>query len=60
MHIEKNDELDLVEDEEQASLDAKADGIPLIVGFNGIDDNVYVETEENREIIQRVLEERPE
>lgn len=55
LHIEKNDELMLVEDDEQASKEAEKAGIPLIYDMEGVPNGVYVDTEENRKIITKML-----
>lgn len=43
-HIERNDELMLVEDDIEAALDAERDGIKLIYGMDGVPDGVYLDT----------------
>lgn len=60
LHVERNDDLMLVEDDAQASKVAEKEGIPLIYGLEGIPDGVYVDTEENREIIAKMLNLYPE
>lgn len=60
LHIERNDELMLVENDEEASIEAEKDGVPLIYGVDGIPDGVYIDTEENRRIIFKMLERFPE
>lgn len=60
LHIERNDELMLVENDEQASVEAEKAGIPLIYGMDGVPDQVYIDTEDNREIIISMLEKYPE
>ena len=64
LHIERNDalceELGIIDeyDDFDAALDAKNDGIKLISGIAGIYNNFYVDTPENREIINRFLRNR--
>ena len=60
LHIERNDELMLVEDDEQASKEAEKAGIPLIYDMENVPDGVYVDTEENRKIIKEMLNVYPE
>lgn len=59
-HIERNDELGLVEDDIQASKEAEKDGIKLIYNMEGVPNGVYIDTLENREIIKEMLEKFPE
>lgn len=60
LHVERNDALSLVENDEQASIEAEKDGVKLIYGMEGVPDQVYVDTEENRQIIIDMLEKYPE
>jgi hypothetical protein len=60
LHIERNDELMLVENDEQASIEAEKTGIPLIYGMDGVPDQVYIDTEDNRNIIIEMLTQYPE
>ena len=55
LHVERNDELMLVEHDEEASKEAEKDGIPLIYHMYGVPNGVYVDTEENRRIIVEML-----
>lgn len=55
LHLERNDELMLVEDDEQASKEAEKAGISLIHDMEDVLKGVYVDTEENREIIIKML-----
>ncbi len=59
-HIERIDELAMYEDDEQASRAAEKDGIKLIYGMDGVPDGVYVDTPENRAVIEKGLEKWPE
>lgn len=59
-HIERNDELFLVEDDEQASIEAEKDGIKLIYGMNDVPDGVYIDTNKNRAVIHEMLKKYPE
>lgn len=60
LHVERNDNLMLVEDDEQASKEAEKAGIPMIYDMDGVPNGVYVDTEENREIITKMLNIHPE
>ena len=55
LHIERNDDLMFVEDDDDACKEAEKEGVPLIYGLEGIPDGVYVDTEENRNIIAKML-----
>lgn len=55
LHVERNDELMLVEDDLEASKEASKAGITLICDMEGVPNDVYVDTEENREIISKML-----
>lgn len=59
LHIEKLDELDLFKNDTQASKQAERDGIKLIYGMEGVLDGTYIDTEENRETIIKILEQYP-
>ena len=60
VHIERDDELFLFADDEQAAQAAERDGVRLIYGMEHVPDGVYVDTPENREVIQKNLEAYPE
>lgn len=60
LHIERNDALMLVVNDTQASKDAEKAGVPLLYNVDGIPDGVYVDTDENREIINKMLTLYPE
>lgn len=60
LHIEKIDEAAMFKDDEEASKQAELDGIKLIYNMDGVPDGVYLDTIENRNIINKVLEEQPE
>ena len=60
VHIERDDELFLFADDEQAAQVAERDGVRLIYGMEHVPDGVYVDTPENREVIQKNLEAYPE
>mgnify|MGYP000893335197 CR=1 FL=1 len=55
LHIERNDELMLVKDDIQASIEAEKDGIKLIYNMEGIPNQVYIDTERNRKTIVEML-----
>jgi len=59
-HIERNDELMLVYTDEEASIDAKKEGVLLIEEMDGVPDNVYIDSLKNREIIKQMLIKYPE
>ena len=60
LHIERNDELMLVEDDVEASIEAEKAGIPLIYNMDGVPDQVYIDTDDNRNILTEMLEQYPE
>jgi hypothetical protein len=60
LHIERNDELWLVEDDEEAAIKAEEDGVKLIYNMDGVPDQVYIDTEENRRSISEMLIKYPE
>ncbi|MBU3186616.1 hypothetical protein [Clostridium estertheticum] len=60
LHVERNDELFLVEDDEQASIEAEKDGVKLIYNMDGVPDQVYIDTQENRILISKMLIKYPE
>lgn len=55
LHVERNDELMLVSDDEEACNEAEKAGIPLIYNMDGVPDGVYVDTHENRALIIEML-----
>ena len=60
LHVERDDELFLFADDEEAALAAERDGFPLIRGMEDVPDGVYLDTEENRAAILLGLREHPE
>lgn len=60
LHVERNDDKMLVEDDKQACVEAEKSGIPLICDMQFVPNNVYVDTEENRRIILEMLKKYPE
>ena len=60
LHVERDDELFLFADDEEAALAAERDGFPLIRGMEDVPDGVYLDTEENRTAILLGLREHPE
>ena len=60
MHIARDDELFLFDDDEQAARAAERDGVRLIYGMEYVPDGVYLDTPENREVIWKNLEAYPE
>lgn len=55
LHVERNDELMLVENDVQACEEAQKDGVPFIDDMLYISNKTYVDTEENRNIITDYL-----
>ena len=60
LHIERNDDLFLVEDDKAASIEAEKDGIELIYNMDGVPNQVYINTEENKKTITEMLIKYPE
>lgn len=60
LHVERNDRKMLVNDDNQACIEAKKAGIPLISGIGFIPNDVYVDTEENRKILSEMLKLYPD
>ncbi len=60
LHVERDDELFLLEDDAEAAKAAERDGIQLIYRMEGVPDGVYVDTPENRTAILDGLEKYPE
>lgn len=60
LHIQGNDDLLLVDDDGEACKEAEKDGVPLIYGLENVPDGAYVDTEENRAIIEEMLNTYPE
>lgn len=60
LHIERDDSLMLVKDDDAASRLAEQNGIKLIYGMEGVPDRVYLDTEENRDVIIKMLVKYPE
>ncbi|MED4285356.1 hypothetical protein P4679_25875 [Priestia megaterium] len=50
----------LVKDDSEACEEAEKDGIPLIYGLEDVPNGVYLDTEENKEIIKEMLNKYPE
>ncbi len=59
VHIERDDEAFRFADDAEAAKAAEQDGVRLIYGMEHVPDGVYVDTPENREIIQKNLEAYP-
>ena len=60
LHVERDDELFLFADDEEAAVAAERDGFQLIRGMEDVPDGVYLDTEENRAAILLGLREHPE
>lgn len=59
LHIERVDDLMMYENDEKASKQAEKDGMKLIYGMNAVPDGVYLDTQENRDIIVKMLKQYP-
>ena len=64
LHVARNEEFmssmgNYTYDDNDACHQAEQDGVPFIYGMKHVPDGVYVDTEENRQIIRRMLEEYP-
>ena len=59
-HVERDDELFLFDDDQEAALAAERDGFPLVRGMEDVPDGVYLDTEENRAAILLGLQKYPE
>ncbi len=59
LHIERNDDLMLVDTDQEACAAAERDGIKLIYGMERVPDGMYLDTPENRERIRREYEQNP-
>lgn len=57
LHIERNDSLWLYDNDQQAAKAAELDGIKLVYGMNGVEDGVYLDTPDNRHILERAVRE---
>ena len=60
LHVERDDELFLFADDEDAAHAAELAGFPLVHGMEDVPDGVYLDTEENRKAILRGLQQYPE
>ena len=60
LHVEGNDDLRIFKDDDEACVETEKDGISLIYGMEGVPDRTYVDTDENRDIIRRMLKKYPE
>lgn len=60
LHVERNDDLMLCQDDEEAAKMAERDGIELIYDMENVPDGVYVDTPDNRAAIMAGLEKYPE
>lgn len=60
LHVERNDQLSIYDDDEAASKAAEQDGVKLIYGMTHMPDGVYLDTPENRAVIAAQLEKYPE
>ena len=55
LHIAKIDEMNMFDDDVSACKQAKKDGVKFINDIRGIRNNMYIDTVENREIINAYL-----
>lgn len=60
LHVERDDDLFLFADDEEAAKAAERDGVQLIYGMEDVPDGIYLDTPENRAAIQDSLEKYPE
>lgn len=60
LHVERNDDLALCGDDEEAAKLAEKDGVSLLYGMENVPDGVYVDTPENRAALIENLEKYPE
>lgn len=60
LHIERNDGLVpwLCKDDTEAAKAAEQDGIKLIYGMDGVGDGIYLDTPENRRVLENALLEK--
>lgn len=52
-HVQRDDVMDKYPDDTAATEAAKKDGVTFITGIRGIPDGVYLDTEENRNYLER-------
>lgn len=55
LHVERDDELWIYKDDEEAARAAEREGVKLIFGMEHVPDGVYLDTPENRTVILREL-----
>lgn len=55
LHIEKSNILNLLDSDKEASIEAEKDGIKLIYSMNGVPDQTYIDTQQNRKTISEML-----
>lgn len=60
LHVERNDDLMLCGDDEEAARLVEKDGVSLLYGMEHVPDGMYVDTPENRAAIIANLEKYPE
>lgn len=60
LHVERDDELFLFEDDAEAAKAAERDGVQLIYGMEDVPDGIYLDTPQNRTAILDSLEKYPE
>lgn len=59
LHIEKDDLLFIFQDDAEACIQAEKDGINFIYDIKGVPHRVYIDTPENRAIIESALKNNP-
>lgn len=59
LHIERNDSLNpwLCDDDEEAAKAAEQDGVKLVYGMDGVEDGIYLDTPDNRRVLENALRE---
>ena len=60
LHVERDDDLFLFPDDEEAAKAAERDGVQLIYGMEDVPDGVYLDTPENRAAILDSMDKHPE
>ena len=60
LHVERDDDLFLFEDDAEAAKAAERDGVRLIYGMEDVPDGIYLDTPQNRAAILDSLEKYPE
>lgn len=59
LHVERIDELMMYDGDFEAAKAAEQDGIQLIYGMQHVPNGIYLDTPENRAVIQQALKDHP-